>query len=155
MVIVFLGLAITVSPKNLKTDKGVLFGLLFSILGATNLVLIKKAVATIPPTVVIAIMSFPSVFIFPILMKNSKNRIVSTLKKKWRSLLGVDLFDTGTWFFITAAYQVGKVGIITSVHQSIALVGVLVGIVFLNERERLWQKIVGTVITATGVLFLV
>ncbi|HVF69779.1 MAG TPA: DMT family transporter [Xanthomonadales bacterium] len=54
-----------------------------------------------------------------------------------------------------AAYQVGKVSVITPLMQTNVIITVILAIIILGERKRLWQKVMAAVVCFIGVLLII
>jgi uncharacterized membrane protein len=54
-----------------------------------------------------------------------------------------------------AAYQKGRVSTVSPLMQTSLIVTVILGVVFLKERNRLWQKSLAALICFLGVVLIV
>lgn len=154
IVILFLGLSIAVSPHKMFVDKGIKFSILTSIIAAIAVVLIKAVSSDVSLPVMIAWMSLPSVFIIPLFMKNSKQRIKGFMQNKLHLKILFNVFNFFAFYGYTLAIKYGSVSIVTAMYHGMIVFAVLAGIIFLHEQEDTAKKIVGSIITAVGVLLL-
>ena len=152
---VFLGLVITVSPGKLAFDKGLKFALLSSLVVPILSVLLKQTseFASIPVQMVF--MGMPSVIIFPLIIKNWKPRIIQTYKKSFREIFIATVFNCSAMVFLVMAFKAGSVGKVAAVYQSMTLISVLVGIFWLGEKQDIWRKVAGSIVTLVGVYLLI
>lgn len=66
----------------------------------------------------------------------------------------------GTLFSVSAvtlltAYQYGKASIIAPLQQTSLITTILLAVIFLNEKTRLWQKSLAATVCFLGVLLIV
>lgn len=76
--------------------------------------------------------------------------------KVLRNLIVCALFYAASALTIFTAYKMGgKAAVISPIQQTSVVFTVVLGYWWLKERERLWKKIVGTVLVFAGVVLLV
>jgi len=155
MGLIFIGLAAAAFSKKMKIDRGVKLVFLFSMAVTLLSVLMKKAAETASTPVVMIFMALPTIMVLPLLMKQAKARIIKTYKSKIKDILIFTFFSTIAMYLLTDALRVGPVSKVISIYQSMLVVAVILGIVFLRERERIGYKLAGALLTAGGVLLLV
>lgn len=153
--IIFLGLIITVSPKKIAFDKGMKYAILSSIVVPVISVLLKATSEFSSTSIQMIFMGLPSVFLFSVLTKNWKMRIIKNFQSNYFMIFVATLFNCSAMYFLVWAFKVGSVGKVATIYQSMSLVTVLAGIIFLKERDDGWKKIVGSIITVVGVLLLI
>lgn len=153
--LVFWGLITVALPKKTKTNKGVVYGLIFSILGATISVLMKITAQIASTPVVLLFLSWPTVLVFPVLMKNAKQRLADSFKYKIRENVLFLVFNIVSMYLLVEALRLGPASKVLGVYQSMMIIGVLMGIVLLKERENMGKKIIGALLTMGGILLLV
>lgn len=152
--ILFLGLSIAVSPHKFFLDKGIRIATLNTIVAAIIVILIKSASTYASVPVLMVWMSLPSLFIFPLIMKDSKKRLSRFVKQNVLATVGF----TGSSFIAMYGYvfaiKHGSVSIATAIYHAMIIVAVIAGIVLLGEKEDVAKKIIGTLVTIAGVLLL-
>ncbi len=154
ILVLFLGLSIAVSPKHFFLDKGAIYANLGAVIIALNVIFLKMLTdfASIP--VVMFIAAFPSIFLFPLYMKNTKSRIIIALKKD----LPIKIFATAvnviSVYLLLFALKHGSASITNAIYQGMLIVSVLMGIFILREKENILRKIVGSIVTILGLLLL-
>ncbi|MFA6486040.1 MAG: EamA family transporter [Candidatus Magasanikbacteria bacterium] len=90
---------------------------------------------------------------FGLLGFNGK-KIFNELKiNKWGLIISGALFGLFE-LFLFFALKAGEVSKVIPVTQSALVFGVILGIGFLKERERLVQKIIGTILIILGIVFM-
>jgi drug/metabolite transporter (DMT)-like permease len=151
---VFMGVSIVTSPRKLIRDGATRVALLFATTTAVTTTLLKGLVADNSVPILALFMSFPLVFVIPLISKNKK-RLVMSIKTDFVKKAGIALVSAATVSLLAFALRFGAVGKVNAIFQSMAILTVISGIVILKERERMLYKIVGIVIAATGTLLLV
>jgi drug/metabolite transporter (DMT)-like permease len=154
IIILFAGLCTVVSPKKIIFDKGANYANLSAFMIALNTVLTKMALPYGSNSLInIAITLLPALF-FPIMMKNRLPRMKKVFKGKLRiKLLAVGVNLISVYAFI-AALRLGDSGKVNAIYQGMLVTSIIAGILFLNERNDLRKKIIGTIITIIGVIIL-
>jgi drug/metabolite transporter (DMT)-like permease len=154
LIIIFLGISLTVSPKKIFVDKGAMYANLCAIIIAVNVVVFKMLTPFASPTVINFAMVLPSVFLYPLLIRNSQARI-KTLLKTNLGLKTFAVFLSIIQFFLFAlAIRVGDASKVNAVYQGMMILSVLAGIIFLKERTDIGKKLIGASITVIGVVLL-
>ena len=152
--VLFAGLSITVAPKKIFVDKGIRYANLDAFMIALNIVLTNMTLSFGSNSVINAIMVVPSVALFPLFMKNAKQRIIKMLKKNIvLKSLAISVNIASVYLF-TQALRIGDASKVTAIYQGMMIVSVVGGIVVLHEREDVGKKIVGTCVTLAGVTLL-
>ena len=152
--ILFFGLSIVVAPKKLLMDKGARYANLAAVMIAFNIVLIKLALPYASNSVINIVIGLPSIFLFPLFMKNSYSRIRPMFEKRiWIKSLAV-IINVVSILLFAAALRVGETGKVTAIYQGMLIFSVLAGIIFLKERDNIGKKLIGTAVTLIGVLLL-
>ncbi len=154
IIIIFLGLSIVVSPKKLTTDKGLIYANLAAFLIAIDIIFIKLALPYASNSVINAAMSLPGMLLFPLFMKHPVKRIAPTLKRNFRIKMVAIGFNCLSVFLFALAIRLGDTSKVTAIYQSMMVVSVITGIIFLNERKDIGKKLIGTVVTLFGVVLL-
>jgi drug/metabolite transporter (DMT)-like permease len=130
--VVFIGLAITLSSRDIKTDK-------------------QSALLASTPVVMMA-MALPSIFLLPLGMRNSLPRIKSAVRKTLVKNMIASGFNFLAMYLLLEAYRLSPVGKVTSVYQGMLIVPVLGGIIFLKERQDVMRRFWGALVTIAGIL---
>ncbi|MCL4366416.1 DMT family transporter [Patescibacteria group bacterium] len=152
--ILFIGLSIVVAPHKFFLDKGAIYANTSAIIIALNTILLKQAVAFASTPVIMIFYSLPSVILFPIFMKNTKQRLFNqNLDKKLPKLLGVGA-NVAALFLLIAALKIGDVSRVNALYQGMLVVNVLAGIILLKERQDILRKLLGTAVTIIGIILL-
>lgn len=152
--ILFSGLSIVVAPKKLATDKGARFASIAAFIIALNVVIIKLALPYASNGVINALTSLPSIFLFPLFMKNATKKIPVMMRTNFRlKSLAIGVNAIGLFLF-TIAIRMGDPSKVSGIYNGMLIFSVLAGIIFLKERENIGRKLVGTAITIVGVLLL-
>lgn len=152
--ILFLGLSIVVAPHKFFIDKGAIYANLAAFMIASNTVIIKQAAPFASTPVIMIFFSLPAVILFPIFMKNAKQRLIhQNFDNKLPKLIGV-ASNVIALLLLMAALRVGEVSKVNGLYQGMLIVSVLAGIILLKERKDILRKLLGTVVTLIGILLL-
>ena len=152
--ILFIGLSVTTSPKKLTFDKGIKYAYLSAIVAAILHVVMKQTTEFGSNAVLLVVMSISSTALLPFLMKDGITRIKKEVRQDLHIKVLPGIANAVSMFFYFYALQKGPISVVTSIYQGMMVVSVVVGIVFLRERENILQKIVGTSITLVGIFLL-
>jgi len=154
IVILFLGLGIAVAPKKIFVDKGIAFSYLSAFVSAIIAILQKLLADGIPISTIMVFMSLPSAIVLPIFMKDSSHRLTRIFKDRLWIKFAASLANVLAMYFYIFALTVGPVSKVSGIYQAMLIASVFAGIIFLNEREDLKKKIVGSIIVIAGVVLL-
>jgi len=154
IVVIFAGVSVAVAPHKLLLDKGARFANIAAFLIALETVVLKIIVPMASATVINIAMSVPSVLIFPIFMKNFRQRISDFFKKNLLVKIVAVIANVISSYLLVYALQKGDVSRVMGIYQGMMIVSVLGGIIILKEKEDILRKILGTAITLIGVLLL-
>ncbi len=152
--LLFLGLITVIAPHRLFLDKGALYANCAAFIIAINTILLKQALPFASTPVIMIFFSLPSVILFPLFMKNAKQRLINqNLDKKIPKLVGAGT-NVAALFLLLAALNLGEVSKVNAVYQGMLVFGVLAGIILLKERKDIMKKLLGTAVTVIGILLL-
>jgi len=154
ILILFIGISFATSPKKFFTDKGLKYAFQQSFAVSFVNVLMKMSSAFTNTSGVMVSMAAPSVLFFPVLMKNARARIITSMKIKLPIKVLAGFVNATSMFLLAKAIEFGPVGKVVSIYQSMLITSVLAGIFILKEKEDITKKIVGSLITIVGVLLL-
>lgn len=150
--LLFAGLSIVVAPNKLFVDKGAIYANLAAFVIAINTIFQKQATPFASISLIMVAMSLPSVILFPIFMKNAKKRLINT-QQLFLKILAV-LANVFSSILFLMALKLGDVSKANAVYQSMMILGVIAGIIFLNERKDIFKKLLGSIVTIIGVILL-
>lgn len=152
--ILFIGLSIAVSPHKFFMDKGIKIALLNAVGAAIITVLIKAASSYASIPVLMVWMSLPSLFIFPLLIKDTRKRLSQFVGQNPMAVFGFTGSSLFAMYGYVFAIKHGSVSIATAVYHAMIIVAVVAGITLLGEKEDVVKKILGTLVTIAGILLL-
>ena len=153
--IILLGIFVGVYSPKMKADKGIIVTFISSFLISLNAVYTKAAAGDASTPFILIMMSLPSVFFFPFLMKQFRVRIQDmSIHFVKSNAVGV-LFNVVAMSLAVGAIRLGSTSKVTAVYQGMMIISILYGIVVLKEKDRIIQKLVGTAITVFGLTLLV
>jgi len=154
IVILFAGLSIVVAPNKLLIDKGARYANLAAIMIALNLVLLKESLNYGSPSVVNAAMSLFAFILFPIFFQQVRKNMNILKHENVKLKTFAVILNVASQYLFTWALLFGEVSKAIAVYQSMMIFSVVAGIIFLNERENIAKKLIGTAVTLIGVLLL-
>lgn len=152
--ILFSGLFLVSSPKEIFFDKGIRYAFAFSFMVAFVNIFMKLSSNYAATPILLVFMALPSVILFPIFMKNAKSRIRSFLKTKLLLKVMAGLVNALSMFLLTKALSIGQVSIVTGIYQGMMITSVLAGIFIFKEKENIGKKLIGSFIVIVGVILL-
>jgi drug/metabolite transporter (DMT)-like permease len=152
--VLFLGISIVSSPKKFFVDKGAKYANISAFLIALNIVFAKMATPYASNSVIFIAYGIPTLFIFPLLMKQAKKRLLDGIKEKFSIKVTAVLLNTLSMYLFIVALRLGEAGKVTAVYQGMLILSVLAGIFLLKEQENIPKKLIGTAITVIGVVVL-
>lgn len=159
IILVVLGIVtINYSKTNWKINRGHLFALLGALLfgvAFTNDAFIINRFQSVSSYMIIAF-AFPAITMF-FYSPGSVKKISYFLDKKIIfKLLICSLFYALSAITIFEAYKRGgEASVISPIQQSSIVFTVIIGYIFLRERDKLLNKLLGTIFAFAGVLFLI
>jgi drug/metabolite transporter (DMT)-like permease len=155
ILLVFVGQIVATFKGNIGKNGTLKYALIATVFVSLNNVLVKSASDKFFPPLILVAMALPSLFIFPLKMKDGFSRIVKLGDSKWKNVLLATIFNAGTMMFMIQAYQLGQVGKVVALFQSVLVIQVLVGILFLGERKYVGRKVVGILAVVAGAILLI
>lgn len=154
IVIILLGIFIAVYTKGMKQDKGVTTTLISSLLISLLALFVKKAAEYTSTPLIIMSMSFPSILILPLLMKNAQNRIASIPRVSLRNNFFGAMSNVVAMYLSVSAVRIGSTSKVSAVYQGMMVIALFYSIVVLKEKKQLWQKIIGACVVVLGLSLL-
>lgn len=155
ILIVFLGLSFISSPKKIVYDKGILLSFVCSVITAILSVMTKFLSPQVSPSIIVFAMSLPSVFLFPLFVKNWKQRAKDLYHKSRLTILMIATASVVTMYLQINALLIGTVTQVMGVFQAMSFVAVLAGIFVMGEKDNLRHKIMGSIIVIIGAYLLI
>jgi drug/metabolite transporter (DMT)-like permease len=113
----------------------------------------KSADLAVTPLVIMS-MSAPSIFVFPMIMKQSKKRLLGISKKNLRkNMLGV-IANVISMYLAVTAVRLGSTSKVSAVFQGMMVISLAYSIIVLKERKQVWKKIRGMIVIIVGLSLL-
>lgn len=144
-----------VERGHLQLSKGMGVAVAGSIIAAASSLIGKTIVDdNISPALYVGLVSLLASLWLTIGLPNSIPRMVSEIRTQSYRLLIVSAFLGLSIYSVFRAYQDGEASRVGPVYGTAIIMSVLAGIVFLNERSRIGQKIAGAILAFSGVIAL-
>lgn len=139
--------------KGDKRARGILFTLLASLLTAFEMIGVKHLLAQFSVPFVVSGALAVSALIFLLLVPELKNRVMILVKGPQGRAVWLALFlGTVALLLSLRAISMTELSRVNPVLESFKILTILGGIIFLKEKERVWQKILGGILTVIGVV---
>jgi len=155
VLIVFIGLSFISSPKKFFYDKGILLAFICSLTTSLLFIFTKSVSHYASPSVIVIVMSLPSIFLFPIFVQDWRTRIKRFYSQNLLGVLLVSIASVVTMYFQLKALQTGTVTQVSGVFQAMSFFTVLAGIFIMGEKDKLWEKIIGSMVVIYGAWLLI
>jgi drug/metabolite transporter (DMT)-like permease len=155
IIIIFLGIAIVSSPSEIKKDKGIKFALLFSFSSALLSTLVKNASVNLSSEIIILSQGIVPIILLPILMKSRFQRIWDSASNNLPNILLAGSFNIASSYLLVEALRLTEASKVVGIYQAMTILSVIYGIFVLKEREKMYRKIIGTIIVILGIILTV
>ena len=153
--LILIGLITISFVKKIHKKQKLHFAVIFSIMGALMAILMKSASSFASTPMVLVFMSSPSILFFPLVMKNTKLRLIKSFNNRIKNNLTFVSFNIVAMYLYTEALRIGPASKVVGAYQSMMIVAVILGIVVLKEKENIVRKLIGATLTLGGVWWLI
>lgn len=154
IIVIFFGLCVVQAPHKILMDQGIKYAYIFSFITAVIAILTKLLTPLASLPFILLCMGMVPAIILPLAMKNRISRIKNGFRVKVKTKFAAFIVNIASVYLLFYAYKIGPVSPATGIYQSMMIVSVLAGIFLLNEKTDIKKKLIGSVITLVGVLFL-
>ena len=152
--LLFVGLLIITTPKELKGDKGVKYAHLSAFFAGLIAVFLKASSPYISSQGALVIMGVFPIFVFPIVMKDSKKRLLAAAKRvSFVSSMPLAANILASYLY-ALALSMGSASIVVAIYQGSMIFSVLGGIIFLQERHDIRKKLIGSILAFLAIILL-
>lgn len=156
ILLIFTAVLLLKTPKNLIFDKAASIAFLFSFTTSLLTVLLKQTSSFSPPSLIIFCMSFPAVFLIPIIFKKDNLYFFNDWQKTFHQKLIIALLSILLIYAMLFAFKSGgSVGKVNAIVQSMSVLTAFAGIKLLKEKENSLKKVVAIFTIIVGILILV
>ncbi|MCD4705444.1 DMT family transporter [bacterium] len=155
IIFITIGVIIALYKKvKIDRDKGIILAILSTLANVLALIFVKFAIRDFSEIAIASLELMAVGLLGFILMKFNTNTLLKEFKiNKWGLILA-GLFFGFSEIFLFIALKTGEISKVIPVAQSSLIFGLLIGIIFMNERENLIQKIIGASIIISGIILL-
>lgn len=140
--------------KRISLEKGIFYAFLMAFFSAVAAVLDKRIIQDFSPLTYVFVnnMFFAATFLFrQNIFQEAKQLILKNAKLVFIS----SFLNTGSWAAYLLVLRDNDVSRVFPAWESLSLiVPVVMGIIFLGEKDKLWQKLLGMTAGAIGIAFL-
>jgi len=114
--------------------------------------LMKNAANNFSAVCVFIVVILPSVIILPMISRGIIKKASKFLKENGSWVFLTSFLGTISFYTFQQSLHFGDVSRIMPIYQSFSVLVIFGGIFLLKERGRIWQKILGGVLAAIGVV---
>jgi len=152
--LLFIGLLIVTTPRQLRRDKGVKYAHLAAFFSALVAIFLKASSLYTTPQMSLVIMGiFPLLFL-PLLMKDATRRLKRLRKSlSFSSIIPITAYVLGGYLY-TLALSLGEASIIVALYQGSMIFSVLGGIILLKEHGDIRKKLIGSMLALGAIILL-
>ncbi len=144
----------TYEKSKLKLNRGILYALLSTFFAVITFHFVKLTVIDFSETAAASLGLIGIALLSFICLKFRTSKIRKELNLNAKGLILAGVLFAGFELAIFFALKVGEISKVIPVTQSSLIFAVLGGILFLGERSRLWQKIIGTSLICLGIVLM-
>lgn len=142
-----------VFERKEKRARGIFFTLTAAVVTAFELMGWKYLLGKFSLPLTLFAVSTISAVVFLFLVPNLTEKVTNLVKgKKGRLVVLNGILANICWFLFFWATSLTEASKTLPITQGFMALTVLGGIVFLKERERIWQKVLGGILAAVGVI---
>ncbi|MBI4406064.1 MAG: EamA family transporter [Deltaproteobacteria bacterium] len=154
IIVVLLGLCILIQPRQVTLSKGVYYKLISTVAMSAALLFDKKLISVCDPAVV-ALSGFliPTLIAITCHPKNVGAASRFIFESRFLNVL-MGALAALTYYSIVKAFSVAPISIVFSIFQLSVVLTVLLGILFLHEKDRIMAKLAAAVMVALGTMML-
>lgn len=156
IILIIFGVYVAIMAKSrFKLDKGTIYAVLSTIAISLAFLFIKMATVDVSPAFSASLSLIISGFLIMVLMIHKKIELKQVINIPHRSrLLIAAIIFAFFEFCLFTALAVGEASKVTPVTQSSLIFTLIGGYIFLNERDCLKEKIIGSFLIAVGIFLL-
>lgn len=155
VILIIFGVLITLYQKTkFYWNKGIILTTLSTLAAVVAFIFVKFTVRDFSEIALASIELMAIGFLSFGLMRFNTANLLSEFRINKKGLILSGFFFGLFEFLLFYALKIGDISKVVPTIQSSLIFGVLIGIIFLGERERIWQKIIGMVIIVIGIIIL-
>ncbi len=154
--LVFIGVSLLLWHPERKLgrlrDYGVKWTLIGALFSSLALVSDKFALQYFKPEVYGFMVYLLPALILSLFLPKRIHHVSHLLRHRWKPAILAIALQTGTYYFTLRAFALADITFVYPLLQLSILLTVLGSIIFLKEREHLWQRIIATIIILAGTI---
>lgn len=156
IILITLGVGIALMEKlKIKITKGVIYAFLSTIFIALAFLFIKKASIDVAPAFSASLSLMVAGLLIYLTFIGNRERQIKLLPSENRKKLIIAAFIFAVFeLTLFTALSIGEASRVTPVQQSSMIFTLIGGYLFLNERSRILQKVIGSTLIALGIILL-
>lgn len=155
-VIIFVGMSILLFHPERRfgrlTDPGVLWTMLSALFGAAVAIVDKFALGFFKPELYGFFVYLIPGIIFTCFLPAKIKDVQHLWKTHGKIALTSITLSTASYYFVLKAYSLADVTLVYPLLQLATIFAVVIGILFMGEREHKWQKIAAVIIAVVGAI---
>jgi len=141
--------------RRIKTFsiKGLICGIISLIVGGVAMIIDKYALQFFEPLhYIFYLYAIPTLMLLPfIFTKKRMGEIKKMYSQKW-IIITIGIGHAAVYIFVLLAFQFSDILVIKPLLEINVVIATIGGIIFLKEREDIWQKVVGMSIAICGAI---
>jgi len=150
--IVLSSILILYKGRKIILDIGIIYAVIMAVLTAIAAIIDKAIINDFSSYTYVFVNSVVTAFFFSFNKRIYKNSYVM-FKNNWKIIILRSILNTASWAAFIIILQNSSVSKTFPIYKSLSLIiPVVLGMVLLNERSRLWQKIMGLILGILGIL---
>lgn len=140
--------------KGFRISTGIKYVFLAAFLYASGSFVSKYLLTFFSPIAFQLILFFLAPIWILLYTPNRFERVYKELKLQGYRVFLAGIFFSIMLFFMVKGFDVGEASKVLPVQQASLIFTVLAGMIFLKERDRVWQKLAATAVVFTGAMFM-
>ena len=157
-IVIFLGICTLLFHPEKRfgrlSEPGVKWTFFSALLGATVAIVDKAALTYFNLETYAFLVYFLPLIILSLFLPEKIDQVKHLLRSKWKSSISAIVLSTVTYYLTLKSFSLADVTLVYPLLQLTTLLTVIGGIIFMKERDHLWQKIIAVVLVIAGSIIL-
>jgi len=156
LILIIVGsIVVLYEKKTFHMSKGISFVIFMAIGFAISTILDKIVLNGFSPFTYVFINNFGIGILFLLIYPQARKELWSLIKSYYKLIIPCALLTIVSWAGFLYVLQNYQISYAYTLYEGTSLVAVVVfGIIFLRERSKLWQKLLGLLVLLAGIILL-